>query len=75
MKIKPKKTGPRQGRNIVWPSGVEARYDISPPTRWRWERKGKLPPRDVFIGGVAEGWRPATLDLSDAGPHAPAKSE
>jgi hypothetical protein len=58
------------GTGIVWPSGLELRYDISAPTRWRWEKTGKLPPRDVFIGGVAEGWKPETLDRADACPNA-----
>ena len=55
------------GTAVVWPSGVEQRYGISGPTRWRWERAGKLPPRDVYIGGVAVGWRPATLDRFESG--------
>ena len=57
---------PREGTKVVWPSGVEARYDISTPTRWRWERDGKLPPRDVNIGGKT-GWRPETLAAAERG--------
>jgi hypothetical protein len=49
------------GTHAVWPSGVQARYGISSVTRWRWERAGKLPPRDVNVGGKT-GWRPETLD-------------
>jgi hypothetical protein len=60
MRVKTKRTGPRQGTAVVWPSGVEDRYDISAPTRWRWEKEGKLPARDVAIGGRS-GWRPQTL--------------
>jgi len=55
----------RSGTNVVWPRGVEERYGISPPTRWRWEKTGKLPPRDFFVNGVASGWRPATLDAAE----------
>ncbi len=55
------------GNAIVWPNGVEDRYGISAPTRWRWEKDGRLPPRDVFIGGVPAGWKPATLDAADRG--------
>jgi predicted DNA-binding transcriptional regulator AlpA len=55
-------------RVILRPRDVELRYDISAPTRWRWERTGKLPPRDVFIGGRPAGWRPATLDAADRCP-------
>lgn len=51
---------PIAGDAVIWPAGVERRYGISPITRWRWERAGKLPPRDVHIGGRS-GWRPETL--------------
>ena len=60
-KQKPRGPGPRQGTAVIWPSGAEARYGIKPVTRWRWEGAGKLPPRDVFVGGRS-GWRPETLD-------------
>lgn len=59
MQIKSKRA-PTEGSAVVWASGVEARYDISAPTRWRWERDGKLPPRDINVGGKT-GWRPETL--------------
>jgi hypothetical protein len=55
------------GTSCVWPSGVEVRYDISSVTRWRWEKTGKLPPRDVFIAGQPAGWRPSTLEAADRG--------
>lgn len=55
-----------EGKAVIWPRGVEQRYGISPPTRWRWERAGKLPPRDVFIGGYS-GWRPETLEAAERG--------
>lgn len=55
------KRTPTEGSRVVWPSGVERRYDISAVTRWRWERAGKLPGRDVTIGGRT-GWRPDTLN-------------
>lgn len=56
--------GPRAGSVVVWPKGLEERYGISAPTRWRWERDGLLPPRDVHIGGRS-GWRPGTLDAAE----------
>jgi predicted DNA-binding transcriptional regulator AlpA len=59
---------PRAGTDVIWPRGLEARYGISPPTRWRWERDGRLPKRDVFVGEAAVGWRPATLDAAMSGP-------
>lgn len=62
-----KRRAPATGTAIVWPSGVELRYDISRPTRWRWEKEHRLPPRDVFLAGKAVGWRPSTLDAADRG--------
>jgi hypothetical protein len=50
----------KRGTRVVWPAGVQEFYGISSVTRWRWEREGKLPKRDVFIGGRS-GWRPETL--------------
>jgi predicted DNA-binding transcriptional regulator AlpA len=64
MHVKAKKVGPRQGSVVVWPSGAQERYGISAPTRWRWEKFGRLPPRDVNIGGKT-GWRPETLDAAE----------
>jgi predicted DNA-binding transcriptional regulator AlpA len=58
--IKTKKIGLRQGSVVVWPSGVQERYGISAPTRWRWEKRGLLPARDVSVGGKT-GWKPETL--------------
>lgn len=59
------KQGPRQGTAIVYPKGVEERYGISAPTRWRWEKRGRLPARDVNIGGKT-GWRPETLVAAES---------
>jgi predicted DNA-binding transcriptional regulator AlpA len=56
------------GSNCVWPSGVQDRFGISAPTRWRWEKDKKLPARDVFVGGVAVGWKPSTLETAERGP-------
>src|SRR3954471_15432824 len=58
---KRKRAAPIEGTEVVWPAGVELRYGISSITRWRWERAGKLPARDVSIGGRT-GWKPQTLD-------------
>jgi hypothetical protein len=55
---------PASGTAVVWPKGVEQMYDISPPTRWRWEKNGRLPPRDVNLGGKT-GWKPATLAAAE----------
>jgi predicted DNA-binding transcriptional regulator AlpA len=53
------------GTRCIWPGGVEERYGISAPTRWRWEKLGLLPARDVFVGGKAVGWRPETLEAAE----------
>ena len=53
-----------RGTHVIWPPGLEARLGISAPTRWRWERDKKLPPRDVFIGGRS-GWRPETIESAE----------
>jgi predicted DNA-binding transcriptional regulator AlpA len=58
---------PNNQRRLIWPSELEGRYGISTPTRWRWERDGKLPKRDVKVGGVFVGWRPETLDAAESG--------
>ena len=55
------------GTNVVYPRGVERRYGISETTRWLWEKRDKLPKRDVFVAGKAVGWRPETLDAADRG--------
>jgi predicted DNA-binding transcriptional regulator AlpA len=55
------------GTRCIWPNGAEQRYGISAVTRWRWEKDGKLPARDVYIGGRAVGWRPETLEAAERG--------
>jgi hypothetical protein len=62
------------GPVVIYPGGAEIRYSISGPTRWRWEQAGKLPPRDVFVGGKAIGWRPETLEEAERGPAASGSS-
>lgn len=52
---------------IVHAKGIEQRYDISPKTRWLWERNGRLPARDVFIGGQRAAWRVETLEAAERG--------
>ncbi|HEY1891981.1 MAG TPA: hypothetical protein VGG63_16375 [Steroidobacteraceae bacterium] len=55
------------GPGIIYPRGLEVRYAISLSTRWRWEREGRLPARDVFIGGAPIGWRPETIERAERG--------
>jgi len=53
-----------EGKRVIWPRGVELAYGISAITRWRWERAGRLPARDVHIGGRS-GWSPDTLAAAE----------
>jgi len=62
----PLRRSPTEGTHVVWPRGVCERYDISAVTLWRWERAGRLPPRDIEIGG-RKGWKPGTLAAAEAG--------
>lgn len=52
---------------VFLPRHVEARYGVSGMTRWRWEKDGKLPPRDVHIGGKAAGWYASTIERAERG--------
>lgn len=54
------------GARVIWARGIEVRYGISSVTRWRWERSGRLPPRDVHVGDQS-GWRPETIERHEAG--------
>ena len=53
------------GSAVFWPAGIEERYGISQPTRWKWERAGKLPPRDFKVG-KRTGWKRETILAFDA---------
>lgn len=61
------------GDAIIWPKGIEQRYGITKTTRWQWEQKGKLPPRDVHIGGEPLGWKPSTIEGMERGEYAARK--
>jgi hypothetical protein len=52
------------------PAEVEHRYRVSDTTRMRWEREGKLPKRDFFIGNKARGWLLTTLEKAERGENA-----
>ena len=45
---------------VFWPVDVEAYYNVTRTTRWDWERKGKLPKRDVVVG-TRSGWNRQTI--------------
>ncbi len=62
---KPKRrAAPRLGTDVIWPKGLEERWGISANTRWRWEKLGRIPARDVDIAGKT-GWRPATIAAAE----------
>jgi hypothetical protein len=65
IKVKHRNRALKYGTSVIWPRGVEERYGISAVTRWRWEHTGKLPARDVSIGGRS-GWRPETLAAAES---------
>jgi predicted DNA-binding transcriptional regulator AlpA len=65
-----KKTLPFADRVVLKPGDVQLLYGISNPTRWRYERNGLLPKRDVHIGGKPIGWYRSTLDAAARGPRA-----
>jgi hypothetical protein len=67
MSRSPSTSSPAVDDRILWPPDVQRRYRISAPTRWRWERAGKLPARDVFVG-TRSGWRASTLEGAERGP-------
>lgn len=49
---------------VIWPHLVLRRYGITRMTRLRWEKSGRLPPRDVNMKGKT-GWRPETLAAAE----------
>jgi hypothetical protein len=64
MQNRRQRTAPLAGTRVVWPSGAQQRYGISATTLWRWEKNGRLPPRDFNLRGKT-GWKPATLDSAE----------
>lgn len=52
---------------VLWPKDLQHRYQISPQTLYRWERTGRVPRRDVRIGGVASGWYRSTIEQAESG--------
>jgi predicted DNA-binding transcriptional regulator AlpA len=61
-----KRPAPIRGTGVIWSAGIRERYGISAVTAWRWERAGRLPPRDLHIGGRS-GWRPETIEAAERG--------
>jgi predicted DNA-binding transcriptional regulator AlpA len=59
------------GTDCIFPRGIEERFGITSATRYRWEKSGKLPPRDVYVGGKPVGWRPATIHAAERGEYRP----
>jgi len=58
------------GTGLITPRGLELRYGWTQPTRWRAEHDGRLPARDVYIGGKPVGWRPDTIAAAERGERA-----
>ena len=56
------------GKEVFWPADIQERYGISSATCYRWEKDGRLPDRDFFLGpGKALGWKRATIDAWESG--------
>lgn len=49
----------------IWPTTAEVILNISAVTRWRRERSGALPPRDVKLGSRT-GWKRSTFEAAIA---------
>jgi predicted DNA-binding transcriptional regulator AlpA len=45
---------------VIWSTDLEHFYNITKPTRLRWEALGTLPPRTVLMGGRS-GWLASDL--------------
>lgn len=58
---------------VLYPRDVQKLLNISFTGRWRLEKQGRLPPRDVFLGVQAVGWRPETLEAWFKAPSTPPK--
>jgi predicted DNA-binding transcriptional regulator AlpA len=57
---------PHAGTAVIWPPGLREMLGISEPTLWRWERLGKVPARDIEIGG-RRGWKRSTIEAALGG--------
>ena len=68
----PERAAPGAARAVLWPRDLQARYGVSAPTIWRWERDGRLPPRDKAVGDRI-GWAVQTIVAAEsrAAPPAP----
>ena len=67
---KPRAKKAKPAPSVLWPVDVANRYGVSEKTRWEWERDGKLPKRDVHIGGEAVAWYVTTIEAAERGPQA-----
>lgn len=61
-------TPPTAPPAVLYPGDLLARYNIAYTTRWHWERKGILPPRDFPpVGPRRLGWLRSTIERWEAG--------
>lgn len=52
---------------VLYPGDLLERFRISHSTRWHWERKGILPPRDFPKQGRRMGWLRETIEAWETG--------
>jgi len=57
---------PKPGVTLL-PREIAIRYRIADYTRSRWEREGKLPKRDFFVGNKPRGWFLETILKAERG--------
>ena len=50
--------------SIYWPRDIQCKYNVCAETRWRWEKIGRLPPRDCYLNGKPVGWKRDTIDAA-----------
>lgn len=61
--------------HVLYPRDLLDRFRISHSTRWHWERKGILPPRDFPSRGRPMGWLRSTIEAWESESHVASEPE
>jgi predicted DNA-binding transcriptional regulator AlpA len=51
--------------SVIWPTELQARWNVGDVTLWRWTRDGKIPQRDFKLGARL-GWKRSTIEAFEA---------